>query len=73
MLEQFLNCVLSIVFVYALVGKEPYIMAAGGNLSTTLSIIITFLYLTTYTKRIELKFTKIKKFHLKIDNQTKNL
>ena len=50
-LEQFLNCVLSIVFVYALIGKEPYIMAAGGNLSTTLSIIITFLYLTTYYKK----------------------
>ena len=49
-LEQFLNCVLSIVFVYALIGKEPYIMAAGGNLSTTLSIIITFLYLITYYK-----------------------
>ena len=49
-LEQLLNCVLSILFVYALIGKEPYVMAAGGNLSTTLSIIITFLYLTTYYK-----------------------
>ena len=57
-LEQFLNCVLSIVFVYALIGKEPYIMAAGGNLSTTLSIIITFLYLTTYYKKNRIKVYK---------------
>ena len=44
-LEQFFNCVLSITFVYALIGKEPYIMAAGGNLSTTLAVIISFFYL----------------------------
>lgn len=44
-LEQFFNCVLTITFVYALVGKDPAIMAAGGNLSTTLAIIIAFLYL----------------------------
>jgi len=44
-LEQFLNCVLTITFVYSLVGKDTAIMAAGGNLSTTLAIIIAFLYL----------------------------
>ena len=49
-LEQFLNCVLSIVFVYSLIGNEPYIMAAGGNLSSTIAIIITFLYLIAYYK-----------------------
>lgn len=59
-LEQFLNCVLTIVFVYALVGKEPYIMAAGGNLSTTLSIIITFLYLITYYKKNKIEVDKTK-------------
>ena len=57
-LEQFLNCVLTILFVYALVGKEPYIMAAGGNLSTTLSIIITFLYLITYYKNNKIEVDK---------------
>ncbi len=57
-LEQFLNCVLTILFVYALVGKEPYIMAAGGNLSTTLSIIITFLYLITYYKKNKIEVDK---------------
>ena len=44
-LEQFFNCVLTITFVYALVGKDPAIMAAGGNVSTTLAILISFMYL----------------------------
>ena len=48
-IEQFLNCVLSITFVYALIGKEPYIMAAGGNL------LLTFVYLIAYYKRKRLK------------------
>lgn len=49
-LEQFLNCVLTITFVYACIGKETYIMAAAGNLSTTLAIVITFMYLIMYYK-----------------------
>lgn len=57
-IEQFLNCVLSITFVYALIGKEPYIMAAGGNLSTTLAILLTFVYLIAYYKRKKLKIDK---------------
>lgn len=50
-LEQFFNCVLTITFVYALVGKDPSVMAAGGNVSTTLSIIISFTYLYIFYKR----------------------
>lgn len=50
-LEQFLNCVLSITFVYACIGKDAYIMAAAGNLSTTMAIIITFVYLIMYYKK----------------------
>ena len=50
-LEQFLNCVLSIMFVYACIGKDVYIMAAAGNLSTTLSILISFTYMIIYYKR----------------------
>lgn len=50
-LEQFLNCVLSIMFVYACVGKDAYIMAAAGNLSTTLSIVISFTYMVMYYRR----------------------
>ena len=50
-LEQFFNCVLTITFVYALVGKDPAIMAAGGNVSTTLAILISFTYLFIFYKR----------------------
>ena len=53
-LEQFLNCVLSITFVYACIGKDTYIMAAAGNLSTTCAIIITFVYLLMYYKHNQL-------------------
>lgn len=49
-LEQLFNCILSITFVYALIGKEPYIMAAGGNLSTTLAVLISFSYLVVVYK-----------------------
>lgn len=50
-LEQFLNCVLSITFVYACIGKDAYIMAAAGNLSTTMAIIVTFVYLINYYRK----------------------
>ncbi len=50
-LEQFFNCALTITFVYALVGKDPAVMAAGGNVSTTLAIIISFMYLYIFYKR----------------------
>ena len=50
-LEQFFNCVLTITFVYALVGKDPAIMAAGGNVSTTLAILISFTYLYIFYRR----------------------
>lgn len=60
-IEQFLNCVLSITFVYALIGKEPYIMAAGGNLSTTLAIVLTFIYLIAYYKKKRLKVDRKQK------------
>lgn len=53
-LEQFLNCVLSITFVYACIGKDTYVMAAAGNLSTTCAIIITFIYLRMYYKNNKL-------------------
>ena len=54
-IEQLLNCILSIVFVYSLLGKDAYIMAAGGNLSTTVAIILTFVYLIAYYKKRKLK------------------
>jgi stage V sporulation protein B len=50
--EQFFNCVLSIGFVYACVGKDTAIMAAAGNLSTTCACAVALFYLVLfYSKR----------------------
>lgn len=46
--EQFFNCVLSIVFVLLCIGQDSAIMAAAGNLSTSASIAIAFVFLVIY-------------------------
>ena len=56
--EQFFNCVLTITFVYALIGQDSYIMAAGANLSTTLSVIITFIYFSLYYRKHKIETDK---------------
>lgn len=43
--EQFFNCVLSVVFVYLCMGRGSAVMAAAGNLSTSVSIAAAFLFL----------------------------
>lgn len=53
--EQLLNCTLTIALVYAVRGKEAYMMAAAGNLATTISVIIAFLYIFAYYKRNRIK------------------
>jgi len=51
-LEQFLNCLLTITFVYACIGQDTAIMAAAGNLSSTVAIIIAFIYIiNVYRKK----------------------
>ncbi len=50
-IEQFFNCVLSIGFVYACVGKDTAIMAAAGNLSTTCACAVAFIYLAIFYLR----------------------
>ena len=50
-LEQFLNCLLTITFVYATIGKDTAIMAAAGNLSSTIAIIIAFIYIVLFYKK----------------------
>ncbi len=49
--EQFFNCVLSIVFVWLCTGRGSAIMAAAGNLSTSASILAAFLFLLIYYLR----------------------
>lgn len=50
-LEQFLNCVLTIAFVYMTVGQDTAIMAAAGNLSSTVAVIIAFIYIVIFYKK----------------------
>ena len=50
-LEQFLNCLLTITFVYATIGQDTAIMAAAGNLSSTVAIIIAFIYIAIFYKK----------------------
>lgn len=49
--EQFFNCVLSIVFVYLCIGRGSAVMAAAGNVSTSVSVAIAFLYLVFFYLR----------------------
>ncbi len=55
--EQFFNCVLSVGFVYACVGQDTAVMAAAGNLSTTLACLVSVGYLAIYykTRRKDIK------------------
>lgn len=50
-IEQFFNCVLSIGFVYACVGRDTAIMAAAGNLSTTCACAVAFIYILFFYKK----------------------
>ncbi len=50
-LEQLFNCVLTITLVYTLIGREPYVMAAGGTLATTLAVLMSFSYLVVFYKK----------------------
>ena len=46
--EQTFNCILSILFVYMAVGKDTAIMAAAGNLSTTIAAFISMGYMISH-------------------------
>ncbi len=48
LLEQFLNCSLTILFAYLASGRPPHVIAAAANVSTTISVVIAFLYLMGY-------------------------
>lgn len=60
-IEQLLNCIFSIIFVKAAMGKEPHIMAAAANFAATVSIIITFIYLIIYYIKNRIKLDNIRK------------
>jgi len=47
-LEQVINCVFSVIFVFMLIGHSPEIMAAGSTLATTVATSSAFFYLVRY-------------------------
>lgn len=47
-IEQLLNCSLTILFAYMASGRPPHIIAAAANVSTTVSVILSFMYLAIY-------------------------
>ena len=50
-IEQIFNCILSIAFVYMCVGYDSAIMAAAGNVSTTVACAIALVYLVFYYRK----------------------
>ena len=50
-LDQYLYSGLTILFVYARVCKDTAIMAAAGNLSSTIAIVIAFIYIINFYKK----------------------
>ena len=46
--EQFFNCLLSILFVYMAVGNSTPIMAAAGNVSTSVAALISLGYMASH-------------------------
>jgi len=63
-LEQFFNCLITIFFVYAMIGKDTAIMAAAGNLSTTCAIVISIGYLIIFYRKSK------KEIDVECNNQT---
>ena len=50
-IEQIINCVFSIIFVFMLIGQSPEIMAAGSTLATTVATSTAFFYLVRYYRK----------------------
>lgn len=51
MLEQLFKCTITVLIVVLLIGQSPEIMAAGANLATSISTIISLGYLALYYKK----------------------
>ncbi len=50
-LEQFLKSTLTVVIVMAMTGSSPEYMSAGANLATTISCVLSFIYLYIFFKK----------------------
>lgn len=63
-LEQILNCTLTILFVILAIGQNSYFMAAAANISTTIAVISAFIYLAIYYNKHKLKIDENEKSNL---------
>lgn len=68
LLEQLLNCSLTILFAYIASGRPPHLIAAAANVSTTIAAILSFTYLMYFL----FKTKDIKNIKLKIIEKDKN-
>lgn len=50
-IEQVVNCIFSVIFVFMLIGQTPEIMAAGSTLATTVATSTAFFYLVRYYRK----------------------
>ena len=50
-IEQIINCIFSVIFVFMLLGHSPEIMAAGSTLATTVATSTAFFYLVRYYRK----------------------
>ena len=66
--EQIFNCLLSIGFVYMAIGSDTAIMAAAGNLSTTVAALISLGYMCSHYL-LRKKYLKIKCDSQETDSQ----
>lgn len=64
MLEQLFKCTTTVLIVVLLVGQSPEIMAAGANLATSISTVISLGYLALYYKKYR------PQIHENIENST---
>lgn len=67
-IEQLLNCSLTILFAYMASGRPPHIIAAAANVSTTVSVILSFTYLAIYFNKNKKKNREVYK-KVKIDSK----
>lgn len=73
-IEQLLNCSLTILFAYMASGRPPHIIAAAANVSTTVSVILSFTYLAIYFRKNKKKNREVyKKVKINRDENRKIL
>ena len=74
-LEQLLKCISTVLIVLSMTNSEPHIMAAGATLATTISTILSFLYLCIFylSNKKDIKEKYISAPALKLNGKAKSV